>query len=191
MLTSRDDVNTIVSCLNAGAAQYISKPCDVRELIARIQVTLRDHQEKEQRRAPDKELHADIDENIALFWDEECLKHVNGNFVPLTQKEMGLLELFLHERHRSIDRQSAFYVLYGYEMDPANRSIDVLVSRIRKKIQSLDNRYQIKNVRGQGYAMYRKTSQEHSVDALTADVLHNRDQLAPHRSRLKQGANDI
>jgi two-component system, OmpR family, phosphate regulon response regulator OmpR len=168
MLTARDDVNTVVSCLSAGAAQYIVKPCDVRELVARIQTTMRLNQSDVSPVA--KPLRVNIDENIALYWDEECLKNNQGDTVTLTQKEMAILELFLNEKNRSIDRQSAFYVLYGYEMDPSNRSIDVLVSRIRKKLQVLDKRYQIKNVRGQGYALFRKVARELKDATLTPDI---------------------
>jgi two-component system OmpR family response regulator len=151
MLTGNVRVETLVSCLSAGADQYIVKPCDTRELVARIHATLRNspsHQDQ-----PDDILELPIDEDIVLKWDNACLAHKDGRTVALTQKEIALLEIFLKEGNRYIDKSKAFYQMYGYEMDPMNRSIDLLASRLRKKLKYLDNKYCIKNLRGYGYAM--------------------------------------
>jgi DNA-binding response OmpR family regulator len=156
MLTGNDKVDTLVSCLNAGADQYIVKPCDIRELVARIDASLRSQKATLSRTDEVSEPQLVIDSDIKLNWESECLVHADGRQVPLTQKEIALLELFLKEESRSIDRNRAFLAMYGYEMEPMNRSIDLLVSRLRKKLQSLDELYQIKTLRGHGYAMFRK-----------------------------------
>lgn len=154
MLTGNQDVDTLVSCLNAGAEQYIVKPCDIRELIARIEVTLRNH------KAPVPQITnsflMQIDEDISLDGEEDCIIHTNGSSVKLTQKETALLELFLQQDNRFISRNKAFQTLYGFDMDPLNRSIDVLVSRLRKKINEISDDYRIKNLRGNGYVLYKK-----------------------------------
>lgn len=153
MLTGNDSVETLVSCLNSGADQYIVKPCDIRELVARIEVTLRRSQLfKQSRKAP---LFLTVDENITLSWEDECLTHSAGGEVQLTRKELALLELFLKEHNRFIDRRKAFQALYGYEMDPLNRSVDVLASKLRKKLRRLDDSYRIKTLRGHGYVLYK------------------------------------
>ncbi|ALO47038.1 response regulator transcription factor [Pseudohongiella spirulinae] len=154
MLTGNDNVETLVSCLTAGADQYIVKPCDVRELVARIEVTLRRQDTRSSYR--ENSLTLPLDENISISWENESLQHSDGRISHLTQKELGLLELFLREQNRYIDRRKAFMSLYGYEMDPLNRSIDVLVSRIRKKLRELDDDYRIKTLRGHGYVLYKK-----------------------------------
>ena len=153
MLTANNDVDTIISCLNAGAEQYIVKPCDIRELVARVNVTLRKNAVTTlDSRQP---LFLRLDADISLSWEKGCLVHTNGKEVALTQKEIGLLELFLKEHNRFIDRRKTFHALYGYEMDPMNRSIDVLVSKLRKKLKSLDDDYQITTLRGHGYKIGR------------------------------------
>lgn len=154
MLTGNNKVDTLVSCLSAGADQYIVKPCDIRELVARINATLR-HSLAEPSQSGDV-LALAIDRNIVLNWENECLMHKDGRSVRLTQKETALLEIFLKESNRYIDKSKAFYQIYGYEIDPLNRSIDLLVSRLRKKLRSLDDAYHIKNLRGYGYAIFRK-----------------------------------
>lgn len=154
MLTGDNRVETLVSCLNAGADQYIVKPCNSRELLARIEATLRKSQLQKQ--PPKTPLVLDIDENISLSWEDERLTHSDGRKIKLTQKEMGLLELFLKEHNRFIDRQKAFQTLYGYEMDPLNRSIDVLASKLRKKLREMDDAFRIKTLRGHGYVLYKQ-----------------------------------
>tara|TARA_R100001039_G_scaffold38997_1_gene43036 strand:+ start:2207 stop:2953 length:747 start_codon:yes stop_codon:yes gene_type:complete len=154
MLTGNDNVETTVSCLNAGAEQYIIKPCDIRELIARIEVTLRSRTVSKESNIQSFSLF--LDDDISFSWEDECLIHTDGNKVKLTQKEIALLELILREPNRFVDRRKAFNVLYGYNMDPFNRSIDILIGRIRKKIRILDDRYIIKNLRGKGYLLCRR-----------------------------------
>jgi len=73
--------------------------------------------------------------------------------VKLTDKEIGLLELLVSSADRYIDRGDAFQVLYGYEMQPSNRSIDVLASKLRKKLATLDPTYIVRTLRGRGYAL--------------------------------------
>lgn len=154
MLTGNDNVETLVSCLNSGADQYIVKPCDIRELVARIEVTLRKTRLFNQ--PPKTPLFLNVDENITLSWEDERLIHSAGDEVQLTQKELALLELFLKEHNRFIDRRKAFQALYGYEMDPLNRSVDVLASRLRKKLRRLDDSYRIKTLRGHGYVLFKQ-----------------------------------
>lgn len=153
MITGNDKVDTLVSCLSAGADQYIVKPCDIRELEARIHATLRNS--PAERTQSNDVLELSIDKNIILNWAKECLVHRDGRKVSLTQKEIALLEIFLKEPNRYIEKRQAFYQIYAFEMDPMNRTIDLLVSRLRKKLKSLDNSYQIKSLRGHGYVIAR------------------------------------
>ena len=151
LLTGNDSLDTLVSCLNAGADHYIVKPCDIRELTARIDASLRNRIHSQNNF--DKKLVLNIDENLYLEWNNAALINAEGLSVKLTDKEMGLLELILNSSNRTIERDRAFTALYGFEMDPMNRSVDVLISRLRKKISQLDSRYSIKNVRGTGYSL--------------------------------------
>ncbi|MDP2128446.1 MAG: response regulator transcription factor [Pseudohongiella sp.] len=155
MLTGNNSLETLVSCLNSGADQYIVKPCDIKELIARIEATLRNS--VVYRQSATSPLNLRVDENISSSWENSRLTHSDGKQVQLTEKEMGLLELFLKENNRFLDRRKAFQSLYGFEMDPLNRSIDVLVSKLRSRMRSLDECYRIRTLRGQGYVMYRTT----------------------------------
>ncbi|MDO9476893.1 MAG: helix-turn-helix domain-containing protein, partial [Pseudohongiella sp.] len=100
-----------------------------------------------------RELKLQLDDDIALHWSDQVLRHSNGNSVKLTDKEIGLLELFLNSPDRYIEREDSFQILYGYEMQPSNRSIDVLASKLRKKLATLDPSYIVRTLRGRGYAL--------------------------------------
>lgn len=151
MLTGNNSVETLVSCLSAGAEQYIVKPCDIRELVARIDVTLRNYQL--QKKFESTSLELGLEEDISLSWERSGLVHRDGRVVKLSQYEMGLVELILKEPNRYIDRNKAFYALYGFEMEPTNRSIDLLVSKVRKKLQMMGSVHTIKSLRGHGYVL--------------------------------------
>lgn len=155
MLTGSESIDTLVSCLSAGADQYISKPWDVRELTARIEVVMRKSAGKALPSDPNQTLKLILDDSITLDWDGQQLRHQNGLKVGMTDKELGIMELFVADAQHYVDREQAFRVLYGYDMPPANRSIDVLVSRVRKKISELDPAYRIRTMRGKGYQLSR------------------------------------
>ena len=151
LLTGNNTIETLVSCLKAGADQYIVKPCDIRELDARIIASLRKLPSQDNGKTRDLKLQ--LDAHIALHWTDQMLRHSNGSSIKLTDMEIGLLELFVSNAERYIDRADAFQVLYGYEMQPTNRSIDVLASKLRKKLATLDPSYIVRTLRGRGYAL--------------------------------------
>lgn len=153
VLTGNNELETLVSCLKAGADQYIVKPCDIRELDARIIASLRKASAQDHGRT--RELKLQLDDDIALHWSDQMLRHTDGSSVKLTDKEIGLLELFVSSAGRYLNRGDAFKVLYGYEMHPTNRSIDVLASKLRKKLVTLDPAYIVRTLRGHGYALVR------------------------------------
>jgi len=153
VLTGDDKLETLVSCLKAGADHYIVKPCDIRELEARIISSLRKPLARTQE--PQTIMDLKLDDNLLLKWHEQLLVNIDGRQARLTEKEVGLLELFVSSADRYLDREGAFQVLYGYEMQPNNRSIDVMVSKLRKKLTDLEPGCRIKPMRGKGYMFYK------------------------------------
>jgi DNA-binding response OmpR family regulator len=150
MLTGNGEIDTLVACLKAGADQYIVKPCDIRELEARITAALR-------RSSPSAgegpaRIRA-LEEGISLDWQARRVHSDDGLCTQLTEKEMALLELFVSSPDRRIDRADAFQAIYGFALPPDNRSIDVLVSKLRRKLAVLDSRCTISATRGQGYLL--------------------------------------
>lgn len=149
MLTANSEVETVVNCLNAGADQYLVKPYKIEELIARVEAVLRlypDRAEMDRQRAR-------LQFPVKIDWAERKLIGRDGSTIRLTEKELSLLELFIAAGDRLLDREKSFAAIYDKEMDPFNRAIDILVSRLRKKLMAVAPNSDIMTVRGRGYLL--------------------------------------
>ncbi len=157
MLSTDDTTDIKVSCLNGGADQYIVKPCDLEELVARIEVVNRNRQRLSRvsghQGAARSAMTIPLSETFRLDRQSHSIIGDNGKSVPLTEKEAALLELFFCQQPHFINRYGAFQSLYGYEMDPSNRSIDILISRLRRKLATADPSFRIRTRRGEGYEL--------------------------------------
>jgi len=151
MLSARgDDVDRIVG-LEVGADDYLPKPFNPRELLARIRAVLRRQpgaQHAEQDTGSDRAYHfgpfrLDID-NQELRRGEQP--------VPLTSGEFALLKIFVEHPRRVLSRDTLVDLLKGYERSPYDRSIDVRVTRLRRKIEDDPTApVYIRTVWGEGY----------------------------------------
>ena len=147
MLTGDSATETIVACLNAGADQYVVKPYNIAELVARISAACRTYSEGVRPGSAEQRLRKDVQIN----WRLRMVSGKPDLQQKLTEKELALLELFMASANGYIDRARSFSALYGYEMEPMNRSIDILVSRLRKKLRRALDGMEIVTVRGSGY----------------------------------------
>jgi two-component system phosphate regulon response regulator OmpR len=143
MLTARGDVTDRVVGLELGADDYVPKPFEPRELVARIQAVLRRGRSG-----------GEVWSFGALLVDAERRSaYLDGRPLPLTTAEFDLLELLIRSRGRVLTRASILDGVRGESWDAFDRSIDVLVSRLRQKLQDdpRQPRY-VRTVRGAGYA---------------------------------------
>lgn len=143
MLTARGEVMDRVVGLELGADDYMSKPFEPRELVARVQAILRRGEPKEETLAFGR-LRVDPARRATTL---------DGESVPLTTAEFDLLELLVRSRGRVLSRGAILDQVKGEPWDAFDRSIDVLVSRLRSKLGD-DPRdpHFIRTVRGSGYA---------------------------------------
>lgn len=143
MLTARGEVTDRVVGLELGADDYMPKPFEPRELVARIQAILRRGRSIE-----------DVWTFGALRVDPQRRSaYLNEQPVPLTTAEFDLLELLIRSRGRVLSRGNILDQVKGESWDAFDRSIDVLVSRLRQKLDDdpRQPRY-VRTVRGSGYA---------------------------------------
>ncbi len=154
MLTARGEVADRVLGLELGADDYLPKPFEPRELVARIQTVLRRGNGSE---PPDRLKHGRLELD---FRRKEAL--LAGKSIDLTAMEFEVLVLFARSPGKVMDRDHILDRTKGLEWEPYNRSIDVLISRLRQKLSD-DPRHPafLKTVRGSGY-MY--IGDEESVD---------------------------
>lgn len=140
MLTARGEVMDRVVGLEMGADDYLPKPFEPRELVARIQSVLK----RSRHRAAQHVYHID-DMTIDL---NRKLVERNGLAIDVTSQEFDLLELLITNQDRVFSRDDIMRALKGIDADVYSRSIDVLVSRLRQKLKRGEL---IRTVRGAGY----------------------------------------
>ena len=143
MLTARGDVMDRVVGLELGADDYLPKPFEPRELVARISTVLR-------RRAP-----ALADAQLLRFEGLEIdtvtrAVRRQGEALELTSTEFDLLRLLAQGRGKVFSRDDILNQLRGHEAELFTRAVDIVVSRLRKKLEPLDA---IKTLRNAGYQL--------------------------------------
>lgn len=148
MLTARgDDVDRIVG-LEIGADDYLPKPFNPRELVARIRAVLRRTQPAESPNTP-RELVVVGD--IEMDSNTRNVRRA-GEVVELTGVEYDLLEILLRNAGQIVKREELVKEVLGRELSPFDRSIDMHVSNLRKKLgHQLNGLERIKTIRGVGY----------------------------------------
>lgn len=162
LLTARgEDVDRIVG-LEIGADDYLPKPFNPRELVARIRAILRRTtrpEEAGQERGPDIVRVGDIELDPAT----RSVRH-GGQLVELTSVEFNLLEVLLREAGRVVTRERLVYAVLSRKFSPFDRSIDMHVSKVRKKLgDSEGGTEHIKTVRGVGYIFARPRERSRST----------------------------
>ncbi len=146
LLTARgEDVDRIVG-LEIGADDYLPKPFNPRELVARIRAILRRSQKGREHEVPDVIRVGDVELDPAT----RTVLH-RGKPVELTSVEFELLQVLLREAGRVVSREALVDQVLGRKFSPFDRSIDMHVSKVRKKLGDSDNGDHIKTVRGAGY----------------------------------------
>jgi two-component system OmpR family response regulator len=146
MLTARsEDIDRIVG-LEMGADDYLGKPFNPRELVARIRAILR-------RREPDPVAHRRVGVgDLIVDLEARSAVHATNGEIGLTSAEFDLLECFVTRPQRVLSREQLMDWTRGRRADPLDRTIDVQVSRLRKKIETAQDPL-IKTVRNAGYML--------------------------------------
>jgi OmpR family response regulator RpaB len=140
MLTARGEVMDRVVGLEIGADDYVPKPFEPRELLARLQTILR------RARAP-VAANRLVFEGLSIDIDRREVQR-GGEVLDLTGTEFELLTLLAREPHKVFSRDEILNRLRGHEAELYSRAVDILVSRLRKKLEPLDC---IRTLRNAGY----------------------------------------
>jgi DNA-binding response OmpR family regulator len=152
MLTAADQIVDRVVGLELGADDYITKPFDLRELRARIQAVLRrDARVSATPPHATPARHARFGD-LCLDVDARKLSRDDGEAVELTAMEFDLLAAFAHNPNRVLSRERLLDLAHNRDTEPFDRSIDVRIARIRRKVERDPAKPQvIKTMRGAGY----------------------------------------
>lgn len=144
LLSALDDVTERVNGLKQGADDYLCKPFDFDELVARIEVLNRRHSAEVNAATllSTQQLTLDLDSRIARLRGEE---------LSLTKLEFDLLRFFMEQRDKVLSRERILSRVWGSHADPLTNIVDVYISRLRQKLDTPHTPSYIQTLRGNGY----------------------------------------
>jgi DNA-binding response OmpR family regulator len=144
VLTARDDKESVVSLLNAGADDYLTKPFDLGELLARTKVLIRrgKGQPSPVLTIGDLELNT-VNRSVQR----------GGRSITLTAMEYRVLEYLAHRPRAVVSKTELLEHLYDYNWEKFSNVIEVYISGLRRKLDDGSSRQLIHTVRGQGYVL--------------------------------------
>lgn len=144
MLTAKDSVSDRVHGLDAGADDYMVKPFNLEELMARIRALLRRTQSPKQKAYTFGDLVLDTGTRRA---------ERNGRVIDLTAKEYELLELFMRNPRQVLTREMIYDEVWGYDFGGESNIIEVYVRYLRQKLEEGKEPRLLHTVRGMGYVL--------------------------------------
>ncbi|MFG3056592.1 response regulator transcription factor [Kitasatospora sp. NPDC048239] len=156
MLTARDAVGDRVTGLDVGADDYLAKPFELDELLARVRALLRRNALATEAAA--RAAAVEDDSEVLAFADlrmNTATREVTraGTPVELTRTEFMLLEMFLSHPRQVLTREQILKAVWGFDFEPSSNSLDVYVMYLRRKTEQGGMPRIIQTVRGVGYAL--------------------------------------
>jgi DNA-binding response OmpR family regulator len=147
MLSAKSETSDKIEGLNYGADDYLSKPFDTAELLARVKALLR-RKEK-------------FTSNLLVFnditLDRDTFELAKGEKrIALGKKEFQILEMLMLNNGKSIDKEKFIEKIWGFDTDAEYNTIEVYVSFLRKKLNAVGAQTEIKSIRGIGYTLGEK-----------------------------------
>ncbi len=143
VLSAKTDIEGKVNLLRQGASDYITKPFDVREVLARIDLHAKD--------SGTKNVSNDLIYNEITINDESHVCSVNGNEISLTKHEFNLLRLLVLHPEKVYSKRELFELAWEEEYIGEDNTVNVHISNIRKKIREYSDNEYIKAVWGIGF----------------------------------------
>lgn len=142
IITAKSETYDKVAGLDYGADDYIVKPFDIEELLARIRAVLR--------RQPDK----DVLYINGIIIDKDAFKvTVNGHQLELTKTEYDLLYVLAENRNHVMQREQILNHVWGYNSEVETNVVDVYIRYLRNKLKPFNKEKSIETVRGVGYVI--------------------------------------
>ncbi len=147
MLTAKSDIADKIEGLNAGADDYITKPFSTEELLARIKALLRRKD--------------NFTGNVLSFGDisldRDAYKLIkDGVGIPIGKKEFQILEMLMLYPEKTVDKERFIEKIWGFDSEAEYNTVEVYVSFIRKKLNALGSKTEIRSVRGLGYTLVKQ-----------------------------------
>jgi len=148
MLTAKSEIEDKVLGLDNGADDYLTKPFNTKELLARVRALSR---------RKEKTLISDNIEFEDIILDKTTHEMIKDDQkIKLSKKEYDILELLILNYGKVVSKESLIMKIWGYDADIEYNSIEVYISFLRKKINAVNSRIHISTARGRGYTIKEK-----------------------------------
>lgn len=144
ILTARDGVEDRVMGLNAGADDYLLKPFATEELVARVRALLR---------RPGGALGVSLKAGNISFDTTSREVRVDDTLINISRREMGVLEQLMRRPGRVVPKDTLEEKLYGFDEGVSSNSVEVHISRLRKRLTNYEASVTIHTLRGVGYLL--------------------------------------
>lgn len=144
VLTARDGIDDRVRGLNSGADDYVLKPFAMEELVARIRALLR---------RPGASLGIELSCGRVVLDTVSRQVTVGGSALAVPRRETDMLEQLLRRAGRVVPKRALEEGLYGFDDDVSSNSVEVLLSRLRKRLSPVGSGVTIHTLRGVGYML--------------------------------------
>ena len=145
LLTAKDDISDKVKGLDCGADDYMTKPFSTDELLARVRALTR-------RKGDVKEETVTLGD-LVLNKNNCELQKVGGEAIKLSLKEFQIIDLLFENPHQIIKKERIIEKIWGGDSDAEYNNVEVYISFIRKKMEQLKVKTQIRTARGIGYSL--------------------------------------
>ncbi len=158
LLTARNTTFDKVAGLDQGANDYVTKPYEIEELLARIRACIRNIPEKVESK---EELSLLTVDDLIINTDAREVKR-DGKAVSLTPKEYDFLVYLVMNKNKVVTRDNIIINVWGYEYEGDTNVIDVFIRHLRKKIDEGFSFPLITTIRGIGFTIKEKTDEDHN-----------------------------
>jgi len=145
MLTARDAVESRIEGLDSGADDYLVKPYDFGELLARLRALIR--------RGRQPVLPQRLEAGVLAIDTRRRQAEVGGTVIPLTAKEYALLEYLVRRAGDVVSRSDIAEHVWDEHYDPMSNVVDVYIQRLRRKLETVGQGALIRTRRGEGYQL--------------------------------------
>lgn len=145
MLTAKGETFDKVLGLELGADDYMVKPFDTKELVARVKAVLRRFEAKDSKATQEISF-----QNLSVNLSNYELK-LNGKIIEIPPKELELLYYLASNPNRVFTREQLLEEVWGFDYFGDSRTVDVHIKRLREKLEGIEGNWQLKTVWGVGY----------------------------------------
>ncbi len=149
LLTAKDEVKDKVTGLDCGADDYLTKPFNSEELLARVRALTR----RRNNVATDNTIsYEDITLNLSTY-ELQNNSSTPSNSIKLGLKEFRIMEYLINNGSRIVSKEDMIEKIWGYDSDAEYNNVEVYISFLRKKLSYLGSSVNIKTIRGAGYSL--------------------------------------